>query len=130
MEVREAANARAVKADALAEEALGQLLNRNREVLPGPNQVDELEVDDLPPLLVGEIDDGLGIRLGFLFRAHALINRHKEFPSVERSDPTLSMLGAAAGPVIGPERRVEGRLFVQAAQQGSGRGADRGGGCP
>src|SRR6202035_2319674 len=47
MDVLEAANARAVKADALAEEALGQLLDGNRKVLPGPNQVDELEVDDL-----------------------------------------------------------------------------------
>jgi hypothetical protein len=65
---------------------------------------------------VGKVDDGLGIRLGFLFRAHTLVDRHRQNPSVEADNPTLSMLGGPIACVIGPKRRVEGVLFVQSAQ--------------
>jgi hypothetical protein len=63
---------------------------------------------------VGKIDDGLGIRLGF--RAHTLVDRHRQNPSVEADNSTLSMLGVPIAYVIGPKRRVEGPLFVQTAQ--------------
>src|SRR2546428_13372894 len=94
MDVLKAANAGAIEADALAEEARGQLLDRDREVLPGPDQVDELEIDDLQPLLVGQVDDRLGVRPSFLLRAHTLVDRHRYIPSVEHGDPSVSILGA------------------------------------
>ncbi len=81
MDVLEPANARAIEADTLAEEVLAQLLDRDGEVLPGPDQVDELEIDDLQPLLVGQFDDGLDIRLGFFLGTHTLIDRHRQIPS-------------------------------------------------
>ena len=77
MDVLEAANAGSIESDPVVEQALAQLLDRDREMLPGPDQIDELEVDDLQALLVSQIDDGLGVRLQLFFRAHALINRHR-----------------------------------------------------
>src|SRR5207245_6101845 len=113
------ANARAVEADALAEEAPGQFLDRDGEVLPGPDQVDELEIDDLERLLVGEVDDGLGIRPGFLFCAHTLVDRHRQNPSVEPGNPTLPMLGVPLRRVIGPKKRVAAARFVRRASGGA-----------
>ena len=71
----EAADARAIEADALGENVGGQLADGGAEVLPGAGQIDELEIDDLQPLLGGEIDNFLRGRetLCCLFCSHALL---------------------------------------------------------
>jgi len=61
--VLEAADRRAVEADAVDEEALAELLDRDREVLPRPGQIDEAKVDDLRLGLFRELQDVLGRRL-------------------------------------------------------------------
>ena len=57
MDVLEAANARSVEADAVDEQVLTELLDRNREVLRLAGQVDEAEVDHEDATLTGERHD-------------------------------------------------------------------------
>jgi len=55
VDVLEAADGRAVEADTLGEQALGELFDRDREVLPRPGEVDKAEIDDLDLLLFREL---------------------------------------------------------------------------
>ena len=57
MDVLEAADARSVEADAVDEQVLAQLLDRDREVLGLAGQVDEAEVDHEDAALAGERHD-------------------------------------------------------------------------
>jgi len=56
----EAADRRAVEAQALLEDVLLELRHRDREMLPETWQVDEAEIDDLDAFLLGEFEDILG----------------------------------------------------------------------
>jgi len=47
MDGLEAADARAIEANAFRENIGGQLADGGAEVLPGAGQIDELEIDDL-----------------------------------------------------------------------------------
>ena len=60
----EASNGRAVEAEAVLEDALVQLGDGNREVLPEAGEIDEAKIDDLDALLLGHFQHVL--------RGHAL----------------------------------------------------------
>ncbi len=57
MDLLKAANARAVKADAVGEQRFGQLAHGDAEVLPAADQVGEAEIDHLHPAFLGAPDD-------------------------------------------------------------------------
>jgi hypothetical protein len=62
-------NRRAVEAEAVFEDLLGKLFDRGAEVLPDPEQVDELQVDELNTFLFGKRQNLT--RRSWLFRARA-----------------------------------------------------------
>jgi hypothetical protein len=51
----EASNGRAVEPEAVMEDALAQLGNRDRKVLPEAGEIDEAQIDDLDALLLGHL---------------------------------------------------------------------------
>src|SRR5207245_10114714 len=73
MDVLEAADAGPVESDAVAEEAGRQLPDRDRKMLPGADQVDELQVDDLQTLLVGQVDNRVDVRPGLFLGPNPLV---------------------------------------------------------
>src|SRR5207253_7455616 len=59
VDVLEAADRRAIEADAIGEEALRELFDRNGKMLPRARQVDEPQVDDLDALILRELENVL-----------------------------------------------------------------------
>src|SRR5207248_5392606 len=102
VDVLKPADRRAIEADAVTEESLRQLFDRDREVLPRPGQVYEAQVDDLDLLLLRELDDVLWrcLRLGRGCGRGTLDGEgHGQLPTAEIRDkrPAPAVRGEPSG---------------------------------
>src|SRR5207247_3676627 len=100
--VLEAEDQRAVEADAIGEEGLRELFDRNRKVLPGARQIDEAKVDDLDALIFREPENVLrpGLRDGRC-RGRGSLDRQRPLQL-----PTGSLRGKALASGVRGERPV------------------------
>src|SRR5439155_4096228 len=77
----EAANARPVEPDALSKQVRREVPRRNREMLPEPGQVDELEVDDLDSSVFYEGDS--------LVYSCLVDGRSRDIGTIDQNPPSL-----------------------------------------